>query len=217
MNKFSISFISILSFFTVLGCSVDNNLEVDNKSYINNFELNQENPNNSNKIRITSPKAVIDPLNNDVEISNGLIEIVSKNGQLIKVESGSTTLNNTDRSLKVFDNVYISLIDAENYFIKTNSFSWDLNTSIIILEDPLDINFDNTTINSLSGSYDLNLSQLEINDNIFTRSIYNDNGIMLYKIEILSDIVNWFKADNKLEFMSNKKQVETTINFLSTK
>ena len=45
----------------------------------------------------------------------------------------------------------------------------------------------------------------------------NDKGKEKYQIEILSDIAKWFKKDNVLEFKSNKKQVETTIDILSVK
>ena len=49
--------------------------QIDNKSYIKDFELLQENPNNQTNVRITSPKAIIDPTNNNIEIFDSLIEI----------------------------------------------------------------------------------------------------------------------------------------------
>ena len=38
---------------------------------------------------------------------------------------------NSRNSIKVFNNVYISLIDSNDYFIKTDNFEWIINKSII--------------------------------------------------------------------------------------
>ena len=38
------------------------------------FELLQENPNNQTSVKITSPKAIIDPSNNNLEILESTIE-----------------------------------------------------------------------------------------------------------------------------------------------
>ncbi len=43
--------------------------DIDNNSYINNFELIQENPNNETTIKIKSPKAIIYQTTNDIEIN----------------------------------------------------------------------------------------------------------------------------------------------------
>ena len=54
-------------------------------------------------------------------------------------------------------------------------------------------------------------------NNYFNRSIFNNDGKEKYQIEIKSDFAKWIKNENTLEFKSNNKQVETTINILNFK
>ena len=219
MNKFLLYLLILFQTFPLLACKRINNetLEIDNKSYINNFELSQKNPKNDTLIIIKSPEAIIDPYNNDIEIIDNSIKIINKNGTDVQVKSGNSTLNNSSNLIKVFNKVKISLLENKNYFLTTDSFIWDLNSSNINLNMPLNINFDNTRISSLSGSYNINSSTLIINNNIFNSSIFNTDGKEQYQIETISDIASWFKKDNIFEFTSNNKQVETTIKFLSIK
>tara|TARA_Y100001968_G_scaffold211774_1_gene194905 strand:- start:208 stop:867 length:660 start_codon:yes stop_codon:yes gene_type:complete len=219
MIKFLLYCISLSSLLPLLACQKIKNetLEIDNKSYINDFELIQKNPMNQTKVNITSPKAIIDPTNNDIEIFKNSIKIFNNNGPDILVKSSNSTLNNSTNLIRVFNDVNISILSKNNYFLNTDSFIWDLKSSIIDLNSPLDINFGQTKIISSSGSYNINSSILRINNNIFKRSIFNTEGKEQYQIAISSDIAKWFKKDNILEFSSNSKQVETTINVLSIK
>ena len=70
MKSFNIYLLFILTLFALLGCQKSNKstTQVDNKSYINGFVLLQENPNKETSVKITSPKAIIDPTINDIEI-----------------------------------------------------------------------------------------------------------------------------------------------------
>tara|TARA_B100000945_G_scaffold92189_1_gene71979 strand:+ start:195 stop:854 length:660 start_codon:yes stop_codon:yes gene_type:complete len=219
VNKFLLYLLILFQIFPLLGCQRinDETLEIDNKSYINDFELSQKNPMNDTLIIIKSPKAIIDPTNNDIEIFDNSIKIINKNGKDVQVKSGNSTLNNSSNLIRVFNKVNISLLENQNYFVTTDSFIWDLNSSNINLNRPLNINFDNTRISSLSGSYNINTSILILNKNIFNRNIFNTEGKEQYQIETISDIASWFKKENIFEFTSNNKQVETTINFLSIK
>ena len=219
MIKYLIYFLTSCTILPIVGCqkTPNNTQEIDNNSYINNFELLQKNSSNLNTIKITSPKAIIDPITNDIEIFDSSIEIINDKGKGLEVISGNSILNNSQNSIKVFNNVKISLHQTKNYFIRTNSFLWDLNTSIIDLNSPLDINFNNTMINSKSGLYNIKLNFLKINDNLLNRNIYNNDGKEKYQIQITSDLAKWYSKNNTLEFKSKKKQVETTINFLSIK
>ena len=54
-------------------------------------------------------------------------------------------------------------------------------------------------------------------NNYFNRSLFNKEGKEKYQIEITSDVAKWIKNKNTLEFKSNNKQVETTINILNIK
>ena len=210
--------ITLFFIYTFYGCKQINNLnEFDNESYINDFELLKENPKNHSSLKITSPRAIIDTTYNDIKIFDSTIDIISRNGDDIKIKSGNSILKNSSNLIKVYNDVNISLIDSNDFYILTNSFSWDISTSNIDLNSPLDINFDNTKIYSSDGSYDINYNVLKINNNIFNRKILNINGEELYKIKILSDKAKWFKNDNSLVFISPNKQVETTIEFLSIK
>ena len=128
-----------------------------------------------------------------------------------------STLDNSQNLIRVYNKVNISFLDTKNYFINTNSFSWDLNSSTINLDSPLNVDFDNNKIISLKGTYDINSSLLKLYNNRFNRSIYSSKGKAIYNIEIISDVAKWVKIDNTLEFKSNNKQVETTINLLNTK
>lgn len=219
MKRFILSILFILSFYSLSGCTKPDNTneDIDRNSYIRNFELFQENPNNENSIIIKSPKAIIYPINNDIEIFNSTIDILSNDGQDVQVKSGKSKINNTKNQIKVMDNVFISLIDSNDYFIETSSFNWNLNTSNIDLNSPLDINFNNTKILSSNGTYDINSKLLRINNNVFNRSIYNNDRVEQYNINIISDRATWLKKNNSLEFMSDNKQVETTINILTIK
>jgi len=206
----------IITILPIFGCQKSNKspTQIDNKSYINDFELLQENPNNQTSIKITSPNAIIDTTNNNIEIFKNSIDILNKNGQNFKVRSGNLTLNNLTNSIKVFNSVNISFLNNQDYYITTNSFDWDLNSSIIDLNNPVRINFDNTEINATNGFYNINSSILKIDNNEFNRYIYNSEGEEEYQVKIKSDFAKWFKQNNTLVFTSNKKQVETTINFL---
>ena len=219
MIKFNLNILLIFFIIPLLACQKNNNNKLNNdlNSYINNFELLQENPKNDNSIRITSPRAIIDSINNDIEIIDSTIQILNKNGKDVEIKSGNSTLNNSKNLIRVFNNVNISLIESKNYFINTSSFNWDLNLSNIDLNNDLYINFNNSKIISSGGIYNIKLGLLTINDNIFKRSIYNNNQIKQYEIEILSDTANWLKDDNSIEFSSNDNQVITTVDFLSIK
>ena len=219
MKYFKIYFLLILSTLLLLGCQKSNKSasQIDNKSYINNFELLQENNTNDTRVRISSPKAIIDPISNDIEIFDSSIDILNKNTLEIQVQSGNSTLNNLSNTIKVFNNVNISFLDNENYFISTNSFNWDLNTSIIDIKNPLNINFDNTDIIASNGFFNIQSGLLKIDNSTFKRTVYNSEDIEKYQIQINSDVTQWFKNKNILVFTSNDKQVETTINFLNIK
>jgi len=216
---FQIYFPLILSILPILGCNkaIKSTRQIDNKSYINSFELLQENPNNQTSIKINSPKAIIDPKNNDIEIFQSSIEIFNKNGKDVKVKSGNSTLNNSNNYIRVFNNVNISFLNKQDFYISTNSFNWDLNTSVIDINNPVNINFENTNIIATNGIYNIDSGLLKIDNTEFNRNIYNFEGNKEYNVEIKSDFAKWFKNDNTLVFTSNVKQVETTINFLLTK
>ena len=219
MKLFNIYLLLIISIFPLFGCQKSNKstAKIDNKSYINDFELLQENPNNQTSVTITSPRAIIDPRNSDIEIYDSSIVILNKKGIDFKVKSGNSTLDNLSNNIRVFNNVNISFLKNSNYIISTNSLNWDLNTSVIDINNPLDINFENTKINASRGLYNIETSLLKIDNSKFNRIIKNSEGIEEYEVEILSDFAKWFKKNNKLVFTSNEKQVETTINFLLTK
>ncbi len=219
MKSFKIYLLFILTIFPLLGCQKSNKstLQTDNKSYINDFELLQENPNTETSVKITSPKAIIDPTINDIEIYESSIEILNENGIDFQVKSGNATLNNLSNNIRVFNNVNISFLKDSDYNISTNSFNWDLNTSVIDINNPLAINFENTKINAFKGFYNIDSSLLKIDNTTFNRKINNSEGVEEYQVEIKSDFAKWFKNDNKLVFTSNEKQVETTIKFLLTK
>ncbi len=219
MKSFNIYLLVILTIFPLLGCQKSNNsnTEIDNKSYINDFELLQENPIKGTSIKITSPKAIIDPTNNDIEIYESSIVILNKNGIDFQVKSGNATLNNLSNNIRVFNDVNISFLKDLDYNISTNSFNWDLNTSVIDINKPLNINFENTKINASNGFYNIDSSLLKMDNTKFNRKINNSEGIEEYQVEIKSNFAKWFKKNNKLVFSSNEKQVETTIKFLLTK
>ena len=218
MKSFNIYLLIILTIFPILGCQKSNKsiTQIDNKSYINDFELLQENPNNETSIKITSPKAIIDPTNNDIEIFESSIDILNKNGKDFQIKSGNSTLNNLTNIIRVFNNVNISFLNNDDYYITTNSFDWDLNNSVIEINNLLNINLDNSSIIATNGFYNIDSSLLKVDNTEFNRNIYNSEGKEEYQLQIKSDFAKWFKNDNTLVFTSNEKQVETTINFLLT-
>ena len=219
MNKLIIYLLSIVSVLPLYACQKNQikNTKVDNKSYIRQFELVQENTKNNTRIEITSPQATLDLTNNNIEITDSSIDILNTKGKDINITSGKSSLNNYKNLIRVYKDVKISLINNKNSFIITDSFDWDLSKSTIDLNNPLDINFDNTTISSSNGLYNIDSSELEINNNIFNRNIFNKEGEQIYQIKIIADLARWNKDGNSLEFSSNDKQVEATVDFLSIK
>ena len=219
MKQTYLYFLIVLAIYPLLGCQKSSKpiTQLDNNSYITNFELLQKNTSNDTRIRITSPKATLDQTNNIIEIIESSIEIINKDGQDFKVKSGYSTINNMSNLINVFNNVTISFIDNKDYYITTNSFTWDLNTSIIDINNPLNMNLDNTKIVATNGLYNLDLSKFKIANSVFNRNFFDSDGKKTYQVEIKSDLANWLKNENSLEFKSNDKQVETTINFLTTK
>ncbi len=219
MQKGFLYLIILFSVFPLMSCQKTNTniVEVDNSSYISDFELVQKNQTNDSIIKIISPKAIIDNFNNDIKIFDSSIEISNKDLKDIKIKSGNAALNNLDNIIRVYNNVNISLVDSKNYFVNTESFIWNLSKSSINLDKPLDIELDNTNITSSSGSYNIKLGELKIMNNYFNRSIFNNEGKEKYQIEITSDVAKWIKNKNTLEFKSNNTQVETTINILNIK
>ncbi len=219
MKQTYLYFLIVLAIYPLLGCQKSSKpiAQLDNNSYITNFELLQKNTSNDTRIRITSPKATLDQTNNIIEIVESSIEIINKDGQDFKVKSGYSTINNMSNLINVFNNVTISFIDNKDYYITTNSFTWDLNTSIIDINSPLNMNLDNTKILATNGLYNLDLSKFKIANSVFNRNFFNSDGKKTYQVEIKSDLANWLKNENSLEFKSNDKQVETTINFLTFK
>ncbi len=217
--KFQFYFLLLLTILPLIGCEKDNksNTQLNYKSYINDFELIQDNKSNDRRIKITSPQAIIDSTNNDIEIFQSSIEILNKNGQDFQVKSGNSILNNLSNYIKVFNNVDISFIDKDDYFINTNSFDWNLRTSIIDIDNPLNINFADTNIVATNGIYNIDSSLLKIDNTEFNRNVYNSEGKEEYKIKIKSDFAKWFMNKNTLEFTSNDKQVETIIDILIIK
>tara|TARA_Y100001968_G_C19214578_1_gene646511 strand:+ start:192 stop:851 length:660 start_codon:yes stop_codon:yes gene_type:complete len=218
VNYLQIYFLLIITILPLFGCQKSNQStpQIDNNSYINDFELLQENPNNQTSIKLTSPYAIFETTNNNIEIFDSSIEILNKNGQDFKVKSGNSTLNSLTNSIRVFNNVFISFLNNQDYYITTNSLNWDLNTSIIDINNPVKINFDSTIINASNGFYNIDSSLLKIYNSEFYRYIYNSEGEEEYQVKIKSDFAKWFKRDNTLVFTSNAKKVETTINFLLT-
>ena len=85
MKYLPIYFLLITTTLSLFGCQNRNksSTQIDSKSYINDFELLQENPKNQTSVRITSPKAIIDPINNDIDIFDSAIELLNKNGQTL--------------------------------------------------------------------------------------------------------------------------------------
>ncbi|WP_269616976.1 LPS export ABC transporter periplasmic protein LptC [Prochlorococcus marinus] len=219
MKQTYLYFLIVLAIYPLLGCQKSSKplAQLDNNSYITNFELLQKNTSNDTRIRITSPKAKLDQTNNIIEIVDSSIEIINKDGQDFKVKSGYSTINNMSNIINVFNNVTISFIDNKDYYITTNSFNWDLNTSIIDIDSPLNMNLDNTKILATNGLYNLDLNRFKIDNSIFNRTFYNSEGKITYQVEIKSDLANWLKNENSLVFKSNGKQVQTSIKFLTTK
>ena len=198
--------------------SIKEPIEIDNLSYVNDFELIQNYTNKDTMIKIMSPRAIIDQSNNNIKIyENSILFLNKKNNNNVEIKSGRAELNNSINILKVYNDVFISLLNSDDSFIRTKRLNWDLNSSTINLDNPFDFNLKNTKIKSNSGSYNIVTNHLKINSNIFNQSFYDKDGVKKYQIEIISENGNWFKNKKILEFSSNNKQVETRIDFLSIK
>ena len=80
MNKLIYSF-TLLCTFPLFACQKSPVIikDIDNNTYINDFELLQENPNNETTIKIKSPKAILYHKTNDIEIFDSSINILKNN------------------------------------------------------------------------------------------------------------------------------------------
>tara|TARA_B100000579_G_scaffold400046_1_gene381399 strand:- start:223 stop:882 length:660 start_codon:yes stop_codon:yes gene_type:complete len=219
MNILIKYFLTPISILLLLSCqrSEKKSVDIEDKSFITDFELIQRNTRNDSTIKINSPKAIIDQTTNEFEIFDSSIQLSNKTGKNLYINSGRSTLNSSQNVIRVFNNVNITLENNQNSFIKTDSFDWDLSRLIMTLNSPLEVNFNNTKIRSDTGKYNLNKNQLKLNTNIFKRNFFNINGVKQYRIEIISDVAIWSKENNLLTFKSNDSQVESTIEILSTK
>ena len=90
MTKFILYFFTFSSIFPLIACQkIDNDtFDIDNKSYINNFELIQKNTFNDTLVKINSSQAVIDISNNDIDIIDSSIEIQNNIGPDVIVKAG---------------------------------------------------------------------------------------------------------------------------------
>ena len=219
MNILLKYFLIPISVLLLLSCqrTEKKSLDIEDKSYITDFELIQRNIRNDSTLKINSPKAIIDQTTNEFEIFDSSIQLSNKTGKNLYINSGRSTLNSSKNLIRVFNNVNITLENDPNSFIKTDSFDWDLSRSLMTLNSPLEVNFRNTKILSDRGTYNIYKNQLNLNSNIFKRNIFNINGVKQYQIEIISDVAIWSKENNVLTFKSNDTQVESTIEILSTK
>ena len=70
MKQTYLYFLIALTIYPLLGCQKSSKppVQLDNNSYITNFELLQKNTSNDTSIKITSPKATLDQTNNIIEI-----------------------------------------------------------------------------------------------------------------------------------------------------
>ena len=219
MNILLKYFLTPISILLLFSCQrpEKKSFDIDDKSYITDFELIQTNIRNDSTIKINSPKAIIDQTTNEFEIFDSSIQLSNKKGKNLYINSGRSTLNSSQNVIRVFKNVNITLENNQNSFIKTDSFDWDLSRSLMSLNSPLEVNFKNTKILSDRGKYYIYKNQLKLNNNIFKRNIFNIKGVKQYQIEVISDVAIWSKENNILTFKSNDKQVESTIEILSTK
>ena len=85
-------------------------------------------------------------ITNDIEIFDSSIKIIKSKGNDIEINSGKSKLNNYKQLIRVYNNVFISILDKNKTLIKTNSFDWELNSSDINFNRPLYIDSENTKI-----------------------------------------------------------------------
>ena len=106
MKRFTLFLLSLVPILTLFACQkIQNETQnIDNKSYINDFELTQTNNVNDTIIKITSPKAIIDQYKNNIEVFDNLITVINKNDQNVQVKSGNSSLNNSTNLIKVYNN-----------------------------------------------------------------------------------------------------------------
>ena len=88
---------TLSSLLTLLACQKQDqnntNINFDNKSYITEFELIQDNPKNDTSIEIISSKALIDPSNNDIELLDSSLLISNNKIPAVQIISGISQLN----------------------------------------------------------------------------------------------------------------------------
>ena len=209
--------LSIFISLSLISCKSNTNLSNnnDNNTHITDFELIHENPANNTKIRINSPKARLDSSTQNIQIFKNEIEIINQPDKIIKIQSGNATINNATKFISAANNVIISDSEQPINSIETRQLYWDLNDSIINLDNELSINLPNTNIYSKKGNYDLNLDLVYLHEVLLTRTINTIDGFRSYEITITADKSKWLKEHNSLEFTSDNGQVETTIDLFN--
>ena len=211
-NLHKLILFSIL-FFPLSSCQNSSNLrsEIDNKGYLTEFNLIQENPINNSTIIINSPKAIIDQKNNDLKIFDSSIEFNDTSNSNIFIKSGESSINQSTNTIESIDNVNISFGHDNLSNITTDKLFWNLDTSIIVIDSKLIFNFDDTKILSDKGIYFTNISQLILDNVFYQKNFTNAQGDQIYNIIIKSDSASWLKENKLLEFTSTNKQVESNI------
>ncbi len=209
--------LSICMSLSLISCKNNRSIEknIDYNSHITDFELIHDNPLNNTKIIINSPKAILDSSTQNIQIKDNKMEIIDKSETNVTIKSGNATFNNKTKIISATDNIVITDSQNQASSIETSMLNWNLNNSIINLDNEMLINLPNTNIYSKEGTYNISLDLIKLNDVLFTSTSNTKNGLTSYEISITADNTKWLKENNSLEFTSEKGQVETTINLFN--
>ena len=219
MNRIFNTALLSISLLITSSCKInrDNINKPDEYSYLTNFEMVQQRADKINKVIISSPKAILNPTNNQIDIIRSNIEIINNNGKKFNIKSGKALLDNSNKQINISKDVTIIGDNYDKSYIKTNSLTWNLEKSSINIQNDLTITLKNTKIYSINGFYDLNKGRIDLNSVELYRDIFNKNGFKSHSIIVLADRGNWVKENNDFKFTSGENQVETTVKFLRLK
>tara|TARA_Y100001968_G_C19375455_1_gene727378 strand:+ start:480 stop:1136 length:657 start_codon:yes stop_codon:yes gene_type:complete len=210
-----IKFNSILIFFftliSVISCSNNEEISTNNDFSITNFKLNQLDRAGRPHFNLSSTKATIDPITNDIEADDVAITIPSKNALFNKINASKALIDKVNNKLYLIDNVKLVGFKDKTSVLYANNIKWNINKQKIFINGNIRLKYMNTYITSSKAIYSEHTNEI-VFTGITNYTLYKDN---ISKFPLINLKADYAKIDNnskKIEFSSTNSQVESIVN-----
>ncbi|ABX08829.1 LPS export ABC transporter periplasmic protein LptC [Prochlorococcus marinus] len=199
----------IFIFFSIASCTHSSQDSNDYLYSINKFNLNQSDAEGNKLFDLTSPSAIIDNVNKQIETSTANIIIYNSKKPLYNIKSNSSKINDNGKIMYLDGNVKLQNIENKNIFIKSTKVEWHTQKSSINFLGDVFGNFNTTSIRSKRATYNLNLERITFYD-IYDFNIISDNSRKkIFKVYASSAI--WDGKSGTFEFFTNDQPVKSQV------